>query len=178
MKTLNFFATQADLLPVLDAVDAGAALQYVRTGNFTSSVTQRFTKGRDLPELGIASSTTASTCASWLVAPADQRIHIRTLSVLSSPMRYLVDQMENPDTIVLTPAGLWQDEILLHGRIATVSETPEAKTLMALFAAEIRRGFKTVKAFAVGPEAMAMLAAGTRLTISAQSPRDFDLQPG
>jgi len=86
-----------------------------------------------------------------------------------------VDQLVNPDTVVLNPGGVWRGDILLYGRVATVSGSAESQRLMRRFRAAIRSGFRQVRAFWVGPEALRMLHSGKRLTIAEQSPRGFDL---
>jgi hypothetical protein len=91
-------------------------------------------------------------------------------------VRYLFDQLENDASITFNPAGLWGNDLLLHGRLATVWDDEVSQTLMKQFAKPLRKSFRKIKAFWVGPEAEAMLDAGKRLTIGAQSPRDFDLR--
>jgi hypothetical protein len=78
---------------------------------------------------------------------------------------------------VFTPAGLWDDDTLLHGRVATISESELSQEMMKVFGAVFRKKFTKLKAFFVGPMALAFLNAGKRLTSSAQSPREFDLIP-
>ncbi|XVJ59925.1 MAG: hypothetical protein HEQ23_11200 [Tepidisphaera sp.] len=89
---------------------------------------------------------------------------------------YVLDQLHNPDTVVLTPAGMWKDDVLLHGLVSTVSDSPIAKEIMKLFAAAIKKQFVKVRSFWVGPDALALLKRGKRLTIAAQSPAEFDLK--
>jgi hypothetical protein len=86
-----------------------------------------------------------------------------------------VDQLRNPDSVTFTPAGIWDDDVILHGRVATASDSEASQALMRRFHVAIKKGFAKVKAFYVGPQAMELLKAGKRLTIAAQSPREFDL---
>jgi hypothetical protein len=48
---------------------------------------------------------------------------------------------------------------------------------MKRFNSAVKKTFTKVKAFYVGPKALELLERGMRLTISAQSPREFDLTP-
>ncbi len=48
---------------------------------------------------------------------------------------------------------------------------------MKLFHGAVRKQFTKVRAFYVEPQALTWLYAGKRLTISDQSPREFDLKP-
>jgi hypothetical protein len=47
--------------------------------------------------------------------------------------------------------------------------------MMKQFLAVIKNTFSKIKSFYVGPKALTFLKSGKRLTISAQSPREFDL---
>jgi len=89
--------------------------------------------------------------------------------------RFAIDQLKNPDTITFSPGGLWNNDILLHGRVATASQSKSSQALMKRFKAALQKTFVKVKAFYVGPQALMLLKNGQRLTISAQSPREFDL---
>jgi hypothetical protein len=75
------------------------------------------------------------------------------------------------------PGGIWNEDVLLHGRIATASESQISQALMKRFQSAAKKTFSKVKAFYVGPKALVLLDSGKRLTISAQSPREFDLTP-
>jgi hypothetical protein len=86
-----------------------------------------------------------------------------------------MDQLLNPDTVRLIPAGLWGEDIVLAGMVDTVSDSPIAQELMKRFNSAFKIQFSKVKGYWVGPEALAFLNAGKRLTIAAQSPPEFDL---
>ena len=177
MKQILFFALKDDLVSMIDAAEAIEALKYVRVGNYTNPEIQALNSALDIPDLGRASSGTASTSASYLVCKRDTPVNARPVATAGGASRFPVDQLVNPDSVVFTPAGIWTDEILLHGRLATVSDTAPAQELMKLFNSVVRKRFTKVRAFYVGPQALTWLQAGKRLTISDQSPREFDLVP-
>src|SRR5262249_1559815 len=99
----------------------------------------------------------------------------REIRLTDGSIRFCVDQLSNPDSVTFISGGIWSDDIVLHGRVATASDTEASQQLMKRFAAVFRKKFSKIKAFWVGPRAMALLDAGRRLTISVQSPREFDL---
>jgi len=177
IKQVLFFATKGDLLPVLDAVEGAGALKYVRMGNFTRPELDTFSRGADIPKLGEADADSASSCEAFLVCTANKQIEVRSLTGTHDIRRYCVDQLLNPDTVTFSAGGQWNDDILLYGRVATVSGSPASQALMKRFRSAIRKHFVKVRAFYVGPNARSLLEAGKRLTIAAQSPREFDLAP-
>ena len=73
------------------------------------------------------------------------------------------------------PGGQWNDDVVIHGRIATASETHGSQNLMKRFQAAVKRAFSKVRAYFVGQQALQLLENGKRLTMSVHSPREYDL---
>jgi hypothetical protein len=176
MKQINFYALKEDILPVLEEFDAAAGpMKYIPTGITDSPNYSIFKQGTAIPNLGNASNASAINCVSFLVSPADAEINLRALSATDGKRRFAIDQLKNPDTITFSPGGLWNNNILLHGRVATASASSVSQALIKRFQSTLKKTFVKVKAFHVGPQALALLKNGRRLTISAQSPQEFDL---
>jgi hypothetical protein len=176
MKQLLFFALRDDLLEMIQAVERAQTLKYVLMGQFPSADLQCFDEGAQIPNLGSASAESAINCESYLVALHGTSLSVRSRSTAAGADRYFVDQLVNPDTITFTPGGIWHETVLLHGRVATISESGPSRDLMKAFSAVIRKQFSKVKAYHLGSNARKFLEQGNRLTISAQSPPQFDLQ--
>jgi hypothetical protein len=130
MKQILFFALRDDLISLIEIVEAAAQLKYVRVGNYQTPEIESLPSALDIPDLGKANFGTASGCASYLVCKRDTPVNVRLVAAAGGASRFPVDQLISPDTVVFTPAGVWSDEILLHGRVATVSDTAPAQELM------------------------------------------------
>jgi hypothetical protein len=78
--------------------------------------------------------------------------------------------------MMFVPGGAWGKGIILAGEFVTMSTAPLAKALMRSAYLGIRESFKKVNGYWVGPEALARLRSGARLTIAEQSPSKFDLK--
>lgn len=174
MKQTIFFATREDILPVLKDFETAGSVKYIPMGTDISPSYSTFTQGACIPNLGRASHASAINCESFLVCNAECEINLRSLSS-NGKVRFAIDQLKNPDTIVFSPGGEWNKEILLHGRLSTASQSKMSQALMRKFHKALRKTFVKIKAFYVGPQALSLLKGGKRLTISAQSPREFDL---
>jgi len=113
------------------------------------------------------------------ISIAGQEITVdrRHLKAVVGLERFSIDQLVNPDTITFTAGGLWNGEILLHGRFGTASESKSSQELLKRFGDAIATEFTKINAFYVGSNALELLKRGTRLTIAEQSPREFDLIP-
>lgn len=171
-----FYATADDLLPVFERVELKHRLVYTLCGLFTSSEFQSYASGTALPSLREpAAHPNAIAGAQYLVTPADQSVGIREVSQKAGGIRYAIDQLVNPDSITIQPGGIFLPEVLLHGRVATVSSTSFATQVQRAFSSAIAKFFQHIRAFYVGPQAHELWRSGYRLTQSAQSPREYDL---
>jgi hypothetical protein len=175
MKQIHFFALAEDLLPVLETVERGRLLKYIPMGQSPVEDCQKFSHGAEIPNLGKASTDSASSCQAYLVSEGETPINIRPILV-GGVMKYAVDQLLNPNTVTFTPAGLWGEDVVLNGRVATTSDNVEAQQLMKRFNSAFKKRFRRVRAFLVGPAAYVLLTEGKRLTASVQSPSEYDLK--
>lgn len=176
-KYVHLFAAGADLVPVLEAVEAKHAIKYVQMKPNSSGRVTEFSGANDLPDLGRAASPDAIGCASYLVTGRDRAVAPRRIVSNDGTVWYAIDQMINPDTVEVSPGGLWNDDVVISGRITTVSDTTYANVLMRAYRNAVRKHFVRVRAYWVGPKARALLAAGKRLTMAVQSPQEYDLAP-
>jgi hypothetical protein len=165
----NFFASGADLLPVLEQVERKHRVIYVAAGLFTSSALAPVELGAVLKAIDRSSD------AAYLVTPATVKVQIRPVPQRSGEILYAVDQSTNPLSITLRPGGMAGTNVLLPGVVGTVSKKAESVELHRAFASAIGKCFKRVQSYWVGPAALTLLAQGVRLTHSAKAPRQYDL---
>ena len=176
MTQRNFFATPDDLDPVFARVEAKWSLSFAPTGLFETYQVAPFSSGGSLPTLRAPAAKSAAECATYLVTRAGTPINVRSVPQRTGGMLYAVDQLANPDSVTLTHGGLCSPGVLISGRVATVSSTPFAKQLQTAFSNAIGKFFTRVNAYYVGPAALELLRQGCRLTHSATSPREYDLE--
>jgi hypothetical protein len=175
MFDFHFFALRDDLVPVLDAAERIFDVKYVLAGMFESSSYEIFNHGRDIPNLGEAEAASAVSCACYLVTMRATPVNVEPRRTIDG-QRYCINQRINRDSITFSPGGLWREDILLYGRVATISASDLAQELLKGFGGPIMQQFRKVNAFYVGPQAFEMLEAGKRLTWAEQTPRDHDLK--
>ena len=174
MPSTRFFATKNDLIPVLRGVEQRVPVKYVLFGHFRTPESPTFRRGEEIPNLGIAPGESHVSCPIFLIC--DPSLKLKAEPINDGKM-YSFDQLENPDTITFSTGGLWKD-ILLYGRFATctASFSPVSKKLFQRYAYHVRKRFKHIGAYYVGPEAEEMLNQGKRLTLAEQTTKSFDLQ--
>jgi hypothetical protein len=179
MKNIHFFACKEDLLVLLELIDGQGPLKYALARNFPKHETDEgisvFDTGAAIPNLGKARTDSSTTCERFLVCERDTPINLRHLQGIDGGERVCVDQLANPDSVILLPGGIWNEDVVIQGHTGTASNSQISQALMKRFQAAIKKAFRKVKAFYVGPKALALLENGKRLTSSAQSPDEYDL---
>jgi hypothetical protein len=128
-----------------------------------------------MPNLGIAMHGDQVHESSYLVADVDTQVAIREVPQRKGGSLYAIDQKANPRTIALRPGGVFKTVAIIAGEISTCTDDPISREMVNLFAREIRRRFKRIKSFYVGPEAEQLFDAGYRLTIGVNTPKEIDL---
>jgi hypothetical protein len=179
MKTIHFHALKDDLLLMLELVEQQGSLKYVRIGNFVKNELNEgigvIENARQIPHLGQATAASSTASQSFLVSARNTQINLRNLRGTAGVERVCLDQLVNPDTVVMNPGGMWGEDVLLEGQIGTASSSPISQGLMKRFNAAIRKTYQKIRALYVGPRALVLLESGKRLTMSAQAAPEFDL---
>jgi hypothetical protein len=177
MGSLNVFAANQDWLPVFAAVEAAGSVAYASAGVLLVDRVTTFRRGADLPDLGRAAARASVECPYYLASPSAAGFQTRAVTATDGVRRYYLDQRENQQTVEVCPGGEWEQGVLISGRVATSSDSPESLALFSRFDRALRRHFIRVRAYLVGTEAQRRLSAGWRLTTAAHSPRTYDLAP-
>lgn len=165
----NFFASNVDLIPVLEQVERKHAIKYFAAGLFASSTPVQIDLGAVL--------TASKHCKDdgYLVTPANLEVEARSVPQRKGGTLYAIDALKNPSSITLRPGGMVSNTVLLPGVVGTASQDEVAVVLHRTFAYAIGKHFKRVQSFWVGPSAFRLLGQDVRLTISAKAPREYDL---
>ncbi len=172
----HFFATPNDLLPVLEQAEKKLSLAYSLTGLFEFPHVTIIEAGAQLPSLNLPAEGSSANNPTYLITLSGHIIDVRQVPQSAGGIRYAVDQLTNPDSVTFAHGGLFSPDTLISGRVATVSDTPVAKSIQSAFSNAIGKLFTRINAFYVGPGASEMLGRGCRLTHAVQSPPEYDLR--
>jgi hypothetical protein len=173
---LMFYATAQDLVPVLSSLEAQKSLQYTLTGLLKVNKLQTYFSFVDIPNFGQASHPNAIANPTYLVSIRGAALHTSEVPQEIGGVRFNLSQQLNDDTITFSPGGWYGTQVILYGRVATISTSSSSKNLYNLFARALRDHFAKVQEFLVGPEALNLARRGVRLTIGAASPAEVDLK--
>lgn len=172
----HFFATRADVVPGIERIQSTRRLKYTRCDEYDLSHPPSYSSLLAVEGLGSNPTGKAIDAPMFLVTADEEPIKVQTIRRPGHGTRYALTQEGNPRSIVIALSGLYQETTLVAGKIGTVSEHPQAIALFKYFARELTRGFKRIRMFLVGPEALRMLEEGKRLvTIGIRSPTEYDL---
>ena len=169
------FATKADLESLLQEVEMAESLQYTRIQLADAQDFPTVSTLLGLPDLGRANEADINLTTAYLVARSGRPMEVRRVPQRSGGLKYALDQLSNPETIVFRPGGVFGDGCLLAGAVGTASAHPESMSLLKSFRVPLLRRFSRVKSFHLGKEALALWEAGWRLTTNARSPQIYDL---
>lgn len=171
----HFYATSEDLLQVFDRFESTHRVVYTQMGlNLPGA--PHCNSGKSISTLSSpALHPNAIAGYTYLVTPEGAQVDIREIKLRAGGVNYAIDQLANPASFTFSHGGFYATDVLLHGRIGTSSEHPDSVRLYRAFASCIAKAFSRVRAFYVGPQALSELKRGCRLTIGADSPRDYDL---
>jgi hypothetical protein len=170
-----FVADEADARLLLNAATEENSLAFALSGLFDTNDVQIFSR-ENLRNVGVAPSGDVNQEPTYLAAEEGALFTARAVLQRSGGTKYAVDQTTNGDTVAITFGGRHSREVLIAGRVGTVSATNAAVDLYKSFERLIKKHFTKVKSFYVGPEALAALYRGERLTTSVRSPKLYDLQ--
>jgi hypothetical protein len=170
-RSLNLFSVGEDLAVVLEEVETEGKLVYARTGLFADSAGRLFCSQRELPGVGTSTGAGASEEDSFLVVDAGVIVQSRAVPQSSGGVLHAFDQMLNPTSVVLKPGGLHDEACLVAGELSTISEREESIKLYDRLARRIRREYRRVRSFWVGPGAFRVLLDPIRKGPAAMTPR-------
>jgi len=174
MRGVLFFATKGDLYLNMKNIESNRAVKYIKDRIYDSEKYDIYYSVDELPRIGFHPSG-EHTDESYLVLDHDTPLRSHIVEQQSGGFHYLIDQRENLDSIVFWPGGLFSENYLIHGRIATVYTHDKAKDLYKYFSKNLVRGFKKVREYYVGPEALGLSERVRMITINTKEPPEYDL---
>ncbi|MCC5875109.1 MAG: hypothetical protein JJU11_02715 [Candidatus Sumerlaeia bacterium] len=171
------FAARRDLAEVIQVVESNHSLKYVVYGMSDHPEYDVYNSLLDYPMLGTAEGDQYVACTIMNIFPREAEIKLRTVPQRRGGVKYLIDPMENPCSMIIRLGGVYEEGVLIHGETATTYSTDDLGTkLFHAFARQIRKRFRKVHEFWVGKEAEELYRKGWRLTQSKHRSTDYDLK--
>jgi hypothetical protein len=172
---IHLFATKGDWLRIFGEFKSRVRVKYTRASRLNGPHPITWWSGAEIPHLGIAAGDQLTACDMILVLEESTAIRVETRVTAIGQRIFDVDQRLNPDSVAIWLGGEWKDEAIIAGRIATISKTPSAQTMMRTALRSAKKHFRKVNAYWIGLEAFDAWKDGKRLTYAIQSPPEYDL---
>lgn len=194
IKLIQFFATQADLEPGFRSIESTHRLTLAEQNYYDDKSIPTIGSLFSIPNLG---KVTDRRSPRYIVQRAGKSFNptrvvqvgkkkdfapkLATALALTGirppggKVVYDIQLVNHTSAITFAPGGFWNAQTLIAGEIATIHNTLASTELYDLFRKELLRGFIPVQSFEVGPEALAFLKSGGRLTIDAKAGAILDL---
>lgn len=131
---LFFYATREDIIELVEIIDQENTLKYSLAGLHEESKMFTCDSLKEYEGIGIVDSLSKILCPRFLVSFTEEVITIREIPQSKGGIKYAVDQLRNPDTIIFIPAGENEKEkIIVEGSISTSSKSETSKRIFKIF---------------------------------------------
>jgi hypothetical protein len=174
-QQLSIFGTKNDFKALLEAVGE-QSLHFLQTGLFDSPQITPINSLLTIADFGLVSVGDTNQTKAYLVVGRDTPFNIRTVPQQQDNIKYAIDQLANPKTIMFRPGGVFEEKCLIAGQIGTISEDTTSLELFRRFKEAVQHQFTKIKSFYVGKEAEEMLGKGWRLTSNVKASTLYDLK--
>ena len=178
IKRVNFFCCKNDLLLMIQNIEKSLDVKYAAGGVYSSiNDVQIYTTLLEYADLGTHKSGEHQD-GYFLVVETPSGISLDEFRLVNGSIRYAIDQLKNPDSIIFHPGGIYKDRFLVHGQVSTIGTCYNAQRLIKVFQKEIKRQCpKKNGVFYYSEEVKHLYDNGVRLiTISTKSPIEYDLK--
>lgn len=174
-KQLFFFVTTSDIQSILQKFESSNAVQYIQTGMFDDFSVTLFNSMFNYEFLGYSISGDWNQLDSFLILPVGVKVNIREVPQKRGGLKYAIDQMQNPQSIVFKPGGILREGVIVAGSIGTISDHKYSILLYRNLSNQMKKEFSKIGNFHVGEDAKRKLSDGWRLVTNEKSPKDYDL---
>lgn len=176
-KQTMFFAVLEDIEQIVRDIESSIDIRYYKTGLFETRNIPNYNSIFEVPSVGVTSSGDWNRIDSYIILKRTIPLNIRDVPQRTGGVKYAVDQMTNPKSIELKLGGIYleKENVIVAGRVATVSEDSDSNELYKLFSNKIKKKFKKIGTFYVGKIAEEKLQEGWRLVTNEKSPKEYDL---
>jgi hypothetical protein len=174
-RQLMFFTVFEDIEKIFKNIEIAIDIQYYNAGMMDCKDIPNYSSIFDILNLGFTLSGDWNRIDNYLVIKKATSLNIREVPQKTGEVKFAVDQLINPKSIELKLGGIYKDNIIVAGRVATVSEDEVSNELYKLFSSKIKKEFIKIGTFYVGKIAEEKLRNGWRLVTNEKSPKEYDL---
>ena len=176
-KDIMFFSTVADIEPILQYLEKRIDVHYFDIDVSDEKNITHYSSISEFPNLGFTSNGFWLSTNRYLIIPKEEWVNVTRTPLNSGGVNFSIDQSTNPNSIEFITGGIFKKkpEVLVGGRVATISESAYSQEIYRITSWKIRKEFKNIRGNYVGKNAEKLLRLGWRLVTNEQSPKEYDL---
>lgn len=175
-KEIHFFMTKNDLIEVLRKSEENISLKYVEAKAYSSKEINEYYSLEEYEDIGINKSGNHVT-ERFLVVEKDYTVKVREVLQVDGNIRYHVDQMNNENSVLFWPGGIYENKYLICGHMSTIHLNDNAKKIFDNIQKNIKKQCKTkVGRYYVGEDAKSIYSDMRFITISINQASEYDLK--
>lgn len=173
---MHFFATSADMMSVITSIENTWQLDYYEAGLFDSSTAVLHHSLLAISTLALPTPNSGVHCTRYLVLDSPSDLQIRTIPQKCGSPKYAIDQLVNPESLIIQLGGIHQDGMLIVSSIGTAHKSTFSTSLLSAYRRCFKKQFQVINGIFVGREAHMFLNTGWHLVFDVTQPREYDLQ--
>lgn len=176
-RQFMFFTQLEDIDYLVKNIETCIDIIYYKTGLHDTRSIPTYNSIFDVPNVGFVSSGDWNRVDSFLVMKKSTPLNIREVPQRTGEMKFAIDQVNNLKSIEFKLGGVYLEKgnVIVAGRVSTLSEDNDSNELYRLFTTKIKKDFKKIGSFYVGNCAQEKLKQGWRLVTNEKSPKEYDL---
>lgn len=174
-KQTMFFAMYEDIKQIFQDIEKTINIRYYMAGLLNDNHIPTYNSIFDVPNIGMASFGDWNRVDRYLILKSTRTLSVQEIRQRTGELKFAVDQMVNHKSIEFKLGGVYKDNVIVAGRIATISEDEESIEMYKLFSKKIKKAFKKIGTFYVGKIAEDKMKEGWRLVTNEKLPREYDL---
>lgn len=174
-KQVFFYATPSDLKELIQIIESQNSLTYHLAGLLEKENIAEYASLLNAPSLGNASAPDKDFCDRFVVLYSKNLLNIREVEQSRGGIKYAIDQLKNPTSILFSPCGIYDSEnMIIEGNVGTVSADKESLEIFNIFNKTIKKTFLKFKNVFLGKGAHELYTKGWRLTPNKNLSNNFD----
>lgn len=170
------YGTRKDWIPGLSKIEDELQPCFSELGLYATRDLRSFPSLARLDDLGISRSGAHGGERSFFISPKGTLLRMTEVPQRKGGVLYKVVHEDNGVCVCFCPGGIFQEQCLVPGVIGTLSDSREASEFFLHVSSSLLAGFRQVKEYMVGPEAMQLLDSGFRLTYNHKRPLADDFK--
>jgi len=174
-KQTMFFTVLEDMEQIVQNIEALIEIRYFEMGLLDNEIIPTYNSLFETPNVGTAFSGDWNNIDTYLIMKKSTLLNIEKVPQRAGGIKFNVSQGLNLKSIELKLGGVYNENVIVAGRIATISEDVDSNELYKLFTTKIKKEFKKIGVFYVGKKAEEKLKLGWRLVTNEKSPKEYDL---